>query len=97
MIGMSLAVEGNTINQTPCMDRPGVQHRARWPGRHGNPPPQPRQVTSRADTSSLVWHSGPVRLSYEPYYFSERTVFFSHNKSANSTFSHGFSAKQTEP
>ena len=36
---------------------------------------------------------GPVRLSYEPYYFSERTVFFSHNKSANSTFSHGFSAK----
>jgi len=40
---------------------------------------------------------GPARLSYEPYYFSERTIFFSHNKSANSTFSHGFSAKQTRP
>ena len=38
---------------------------------------------------------GLVCLSYEPYYFSERTVFFSHNKSANSTFSHDFSAKRT--
>jgi hypothetical protein len=27
--------------------------------------------------------------------FSAGTVFFSHNKSANSTFSHGFSAKRT--
>ena len=30
-----------------------------------------------------------------PYFFSQRTVFFSHNKAANSTFSHGLSAKRT--
>jgi hypothetical protein len=35
----------------------------------------------------------PVCLS--PYFFNQRTVFFSHNKSANSTFSHVFSAKRT--
>jgi hypothetical protein len=29
--------------------------------------------------------------------FLAKTVFFSHNKSANSTFSHSFSAKQTGP
>jgi len=29
---------------------------------------------------------GHVRLSYEPYYFSERTVFFSYNKSANEQY-----------
>ena len=38
----------------------------------------------------------PVRLTYKPYFFNRRTVFFSHNKSANSTFSHGLSAKRTE-
>ena len=27
-------------------------------------------------------------MVYKPYFFSQRTVFFSHNKSANSTFSH---------
>ena len=37
----------------------------------------------------------PVHLAYKPYFFSQRTVFFSHNKSANSTFSHGLSAKRT--
>jgi hypothetical protein len=31
------------------------------------------------------------------YFFSERTMFFSHNKSANITFSYGLSAKRTEP
>jgi len=36
----------------------------------------------------------PIRWSYEPYYFSERTIFFSHNKLANSTFSHGLLAKR---
>jgi hypothetical protein len=40
---------------------------------------------------------GSVRLSYKPYFFSQRTVFFSHNKSVNSTFSRGFSAKRTGP
>ena len=37
----------------------------------------------------------PVYLAYKPYFFSQRTVFFSHNKSTNSTFSHGLSAKRT--
>jgi hypothetical protein len=36
-----------------------------------------------------------VRLSYEPYCFSEGIMFFSHGKSANGTFSHDFSAKRT--
>jgi len=35
----------------------------------------------------------PVRLAYKPYFFSQRTIFFSHNKSANGIFSHGLSAK----
>jgi hypothetical protein len=39
--------------------------------------------------------AGPVRLTYQPYFFSEGTVFFSHNKSANNTFQPGFSAKRT--
>jgi hypothetical protein len=39
---------------------------------------------------------GPIRLSYKPYFFSERTVFFSHNKSANNTSNHGLSAKRTK-
>ena len=37
----------------------------------------------------------PVRLAYKPYFFSQQTIFFSHNKLANSTFIHGFSAKRT--
>jgi hypothetical protein len=28
----------------------------------------------------------PVRFAYQPYFFSERTIFFSHNKLANNTF-----------
>ena len=43
---------------------------------------------------SLLTYLRPVRLAYKPYFFSQRTVFFSHNKSANSTFSHGLSAKR---
>ena len=45
------------------------------------------------DTEKLLYVLGPfldighVRLSYKPYCFSEGTVFFSHNESANSTFS----------
>jgi hypothetical protein len=32
----------------------------------------------------VTWeHYGPVRLAYQPYFFSEGTVFFSHGKSAN--------------
>jgi hypothetical protein len=37
----------------------------------------------------------PVRLSYKPYFFQPSNIVFSHNKSANSTFSHGFLAKRT--
>ena len=36
-----------------------------------------------------------VRLAYKPYFFSQRIVFFSHNKSANNTFGHGLSTKRT--
>jgi len=34
-------------------------------------------------------------LAYKPYFFSQRILFFSYNKSANGTFSHGLSAKRT--
>jgi len=37
--------------------------------------------------------SATTYLVYKPYFFSQRTIFFSHNKSANSIFSHGLSAK----
>ena len=37
----------------------------------------------------------PVRSAYKPYFFSQQTVFFSRNKSANSTSSHGLSVKRT--
>ena len=43
-----------------------------------------------------ITHLRPVRLVYKPYFFSQQTIFFSHNKSANSTFIHGLSAKRTE-
>jgi hypothetical protein len=46
---------------------------------------KPREVTRK-----------PVCSFYKPYFFSERTVFFFHNKSANSAFSHDVSAKRTE-
>jgi hypothetical protein len=35
----------------------------------------------------------PVRLSFQPLIFSQPAVFFSHTKSANSTFSRLFSAQ----
>jgi hypothetical protein len=37
----------------------------------------------------------PIRLSYKSYFFSQRTLFFSRNKSTNSIFNHDFSAKWT--
>jgi hypothetical protein len=37
----------------------------------------------------------PCSSTYPSYFFSEEIMFFSHNKSANNTFNHGFSAKQT--
>ena len=47
------------------------------------------------DTSKEEVDHCPIRLAYKSYFFSQRTIFFSHNKSANSTFSHGLSAKRT--
>ena len=35
-------------------------------------------------------------LTYKPYFFSQRIIFFSHAKSINNTFSHGLSVKQTQ-
>jgi len=40
----------------------------------------------------LVW----ACLAYKPYFFSQQIIFFSHTKSANSTFSHDLSAKQAQ-
>jgi len=53
--------------------------------------------TTTGEASHAQYGAGkhPVRLVYKPYFFSQRTIFFSHNKLANSTFSHSLSAKQT--
>jgi len=42
----------------------------------------------------FFWFFGSIRLSHELYYFNERILFLSHNKSVNNTFGHGFSAKR---
>jgi hypothetical protein len=39
--------------------------------------------------------AGPVRLNLSVWFISYDTIFFSHNKSANSTFLPDFSANQT--
>jgi hypothetical protein len=52
--------------------------------------------SERKEASVCLVVLGHVRLSYNPYFsacFSAKTIFFSHNKSANSTFSHGFSGR----
>ena len=58
---------------------------------------EPEAVTltsaSGKRSGGTVTNKRPVRLAYKPYFFSQQTIFFSHNKSANSTFSHGLSAK----
>jgi hypothetical protein len=48
-----------------------------------------------AGTAAERRDSQPVRLSLSAKSASHSIVFFSHNKSENSTFSHGLSAKQT--
>ena len=59
-------------------------------------PPFPKNISNEACiancTRAHIYR--PVRLSYKPYFFSQRTIFFSHNKSANNTFSHGLSVKR---
>ena len=45
-------------------------------------------------TTSCRCYKCPVCLIYKPYFFNQRTIFFSHNKLVNSTFSHGLSAKR---
>jgi len=37
----------------------------------------------------------PVRFASKSYFFNQRTIFFSHNKSTNKIFSHNLSAKRT--
>ena len=46
-------------------------------------------------TTTLIILFHLVRLTYKSYFFSQRTIFFSHNKSTNSTFSYSLSAKRT--
>ena len=63
------------------------QHCDEWKGRRNN--------LSIMEPPTVSTDRCPVRLAYKSYFFSQRTIFFSHNKSANSTFSHGLSAKRT--
>ena len=69
---------------------------------------QPQQKMT-LDLGALSWHLPFSRttlwiivmfvwayLAYKLYFFSQRIVFFSHTKSANSTFSHSLSAKQAQ-
>jgi len=42
--------------------------------------------TAQAVAKEVRLVFGPVRLAYQPYFFSEVTVFSSRNKSANNTF-----------
>jgi hypothetical protein len=47
---------------------------------------------------NLDQHNGPVHPAYNPYfsaYFSVKTVFFSHNKSANSVFQPAYQHSRT--
>jgi hypothetical protein len=46
-------------------------------------------------TRWLLTHLCPVYLSYKPYFFSQRSMFFSHDKLVNSTCSHNFLTKRT--
>ena len=46
-------------------------------------------------SGGTVTNKRPVRLAYKPYFFNQQTIFFSHNKLANSTFSHDLSIKRT--
>ena len=48
-----------------------------------------------ASRPGFLGHFRPLRLASH-IFFSQRTIFFSHNKSANNTFSHDLSAKRTE-
>ena len=54
-----------------------------------------RETYSVATQLSFPDGFRPVRLGYKSYFFNQRIVFFSHNKSANGTFSHGLSTKRT--
>ena len=53
---------------------------------------QPNAIETNLIFTLFVW----ACLAYKPYFFSQRTIFFSHTKSANSTFSYGLSAKQAQ-
>jgi len=54
--------------------------------------PKPSNIRTWTQISDNMRH---VCLAYKSYFFSQQTVFFSHNKSANSIFNHVLSAKRT--
>jgi hypothetical protein len=51
------------------------------------------QLILEIDPASHTY-TAPVRLSFQPYFFSEGTMFFSYNKSTNNTFQFVFLAKR---
>ena len=53
---------------------------------------QPNAIETNLIFTLFVW----ACLAYKPYFFSQRTIFFSYTKSVNITFSHGLSAKQNQ-
>jgi len=65
----------------------GTQHRESEKGK-GRWSKEMVTNKTRAFASACIWiYRRPVHLVYKPYFFSQRTVFFSHNKSANGTIS----------
>jgi hypothetical protein len=50
-------------------------------------------ISIKSGKSKVLVNVQPVRLSFQPLIFSQPAVFFSHDKSANSTFSRLFSAQ----
>ena len=63
-----------------------------WASWHWSSPQNSRWPILKADPSQT---NHPVRLAYKPYFFSQWTVFFFHNKSVDSTFGYDLSAKRT--
>ena len=45
------------------------------------------------NVSYICRENRPIRLAYKPYFFSQQTIFFSHNLSTNVTFSRSLSAQ----
>jgi hypothetical protein len=54
---------------------------------------QRRVMRCRPDGGDQTGYKQPVRLSFQPFIFSQSAVFFSYSKSVNSAFSRLFSAQ----